>query len=88
MNALGQHDPGAACTPQELNLTLKAQWVRVLDVVLIGPLMFAGGVALSRSARPFWGTLLGACGLATIVFNARNWWLIRQATTRTREQQP
>jgi hypothetical protein len=66
-----------------LNATLKTQWIRAADVFLIGPLMVAGGVALSRTNRPLWGTLLGAFGLATIAFNARNWWLVHQATRRT-----
>ena len=67
------------CTPAQLNFVGKGQLVRVLDVVLIGPLMFAGGVALSRTDKPLLGTLLGAFGLATVVFNARNWWLVNRA---------
>ena len=58
--------------------TAKAQWVRVADVVLIGPLMVAGGVSLTRK-HPLWGVLLGALGVGTVVYNARNWWWVRQA---------
>jgi len=80
LDGLGQDaSPLQTCTPAQLNVTLKAQWVRVMDVVLIGPLMFAGGVALSKTGRAGLGTLLGAMGLGTIAFNARNWWLIHQA---------
>lgn len=62
-----------------MNLTLKTQWIRVADVILIGPLMVAGGVALSRTNKPLLGILLGALGIGTILFNGRNWWLVHQA---------
>ena len=67
------------------NLTVKSQWVRAADVFFIGPLMIAGGVAMSRNDRHVWGTLLSALGLATIAFNARNWWLVHQALRTRRE---
>lgn len=63
---------------------IKAQWIRLADVALIGPLMFVGGVSLSKD-RPFWGVLLGALGLGTMAFNARNFWLVYQAD---RQQNP
>jgi hypothetical protein len=56
----------------------KAQWVRVLDVFVIGPLMVAGGMSLTKKA-PFWGVALGAMGIGTVLFNARNWLLVEQA---------
>jgi len=51
---------------------VKAQGVRVLDVVVIGPVMIAGGWALA-GRRPVLGPLLVAMGFGTIVYNARNW---------------
>lgn len=56
----------------------KAQWIRLLDVFLIGPLMVAGGMSLTKKSA-FWGIVLGAMGLGTIVFNGRNWLLMEQA---------
>lgn len=48
---------------------VKAQPVRVLDVVLIGPLMIWGGV---RAGGPL-GALLGMFGVGTIAYNAINY---------------
>lgn len=56
----------------------KAQWIRVLDVILIGPLMVAGGMSLTKKS-PFWGVMLGAMGVGTVLFNGRNWLLVEQA---------
>ena len=56
----------------------KAQWIRVLDVVFIGPLMVAGGMSLTKKS-PFFGVALGAMGIGTVLYNARNWWLVEEA---------
>ncbi|MCP4204254.1 MAG: hypothetical protein GY769_20245 [bacterium] len=58
--------------------TGKSQWIRILDVVLIGPLMISGGMALTKKS-PFWGVALGAMGIGTVLFNGRNWWVVDQA---------
>lgn len=50
---------------------MKPQTVRLLDVILIGPLMLGGGVVLSRAHRGA-GLLLGALGAGTVLYNARN----------------
>jgi len=61
----------------------KAQWVRVADVFVIGPLMVWGGlVARRRSALG--GLALAACGVATVAYNARNYYRTRQVTRRLR----
>jgi hypothetical protein len=57
--------------------TVKPQWIRVADVVLIGPLMIAGGVALHRRYEG-WGLLLTILGATTIVYNGMNWYRIRE----------
>lgn len=54
----------------------KAQWIRVADVVLVGPLMIWGGAALARRSS-LAGAVLAALGVATIVFNGRNYLLVR-----------
>lgn len=64
----------------------KAQWIRVLDVILIGPLMVAGGMSLTKKS-PFWGIALGAMGIGTVLFNGRNWLLVEQAKRQSVQQQ-
>lgn len=50
----------------------KAQWIRLADVLVIGPLMIWGGVALHRNAHPLAGALLGIFGAGTVVLNGYN----------------
>ena len=50
----------------------KAQWIRALDVVAIGPLMIWGGVALHDRSRVA-GWALGLLGVGTIALNGYNW---------------
>lgn len=50
----------------------KAQWIRALDVVLIGPLMIGGGLAW-RKQQPTLGLVLAAFGAATIYYNGKNY---------------
>jgi hypothetical protein len=57
----------------------KAQWVRVLDVFAIGPLMIAGGGALYKDSK-IAGSLLVLFGLATIFYNGRNWYVTERAS--------
>ena len=57
---------------------IKSQPVRVLDVVLIGPMMIAGGRAWSKT-RPWSGLVLSLLGVATIVYNAKNYLKIERA---------
>lgn len=49
----------------------KAQWVRLLDVVAIGPLMSYGGWRL-RQEEPLVGTGLIVLGVLTVLYNGRN----------------
>ena len=55
----------------------KSQAVRLIDVYALGPFMVWSGVALARSGRPAAGAVLGASGLATIVYNGRNYLRLR-----------
>jgi hypothetical protein len=61
------------------NLTAKAQWVRLADVLLIGPLMVWGGLALNRANHPVAGGMLTVFGVSTVLFNGANMLLIRRA---------
>jgi hypothetical protein len=40
--------------------------------------MVAGGMSLTQKS-PFWGVMLGAMGVGTMTFNARNWVLVERA---------
>jgi len=55
-----------------MDTEVKAQPVRVLDVFLIGPLMFWAGASL-RKSHPVRGYGLAALGVATVIYNARNY---------------
>lgn len=52
---------------------IKAQYVRLLDVFVIGPLMIAGGYALDDRGSKLAGPALALTGVATIVYNGRNY---------------
>ena len=54
----------------------KTQAVRLLDVVLIGPLMTVGGLEAARCGRRWIGYTLAAFGIATMIYNGRNHYLI------------
>lgn len=56
----------------------KSQRVRVADVLLIGPLMAWGGAKLSPR-YPVAGGLLALFGVATVLYNARNYAVVRDA---------
>lgn len=60
------------CVPDPL-ATMKSQRVRLLDVVVIGPLMIWGGV----KAGGFGGAVLALFGLTTMGYNARNYARVR-----------
>lgn len=68
----------------ELNRVVKAQAIRVLDVVLVGPLMLIGGHELSKADRPITGNLLSFFGMSTMVYNARNFYLVERSKRRRR----
>lgn len=53
----------------------KAQWVRVADVVLVGPVM----ILAARQVRGPLGPLLALFGWLTILYNGRNWFAVRRA---------
>ena len=56
---------------------IKAQSVRVADVLVVGPFMIWAGNELGRTkGLPGW--LLLAMGVGTIVYNGNNWLQIRQ----------
>lgn len=61
-------------TPYDLAHASKAQWIRVADVFVVGPLMVAGGLALHRRGHTLAGALLGAFGVGTVLLNGWNYW--------------
>lgn len=57
-------------------IAIKAQPVRILDVILIGPMMiwFA-----SNNSKPGWAkSLMYFFGITTIIYNGRNYYMIEQ----------
>lgn len=57
---------------------VKAQWIRILDVFLFGPVMIYGAYA-ARDLSPALRLALGVIGAGTIVYNGYNYWRIEQA---------
>lgn len=48
------------------------QWVRILDVVFIGPAMIYSGILVKNKRLKY---IMIFLGLMTIIFNAYNWYL-------------
>jgi hypothetical protein len=72
--------PGEAHSAGPL-LGVKTQWVRVADVLFVGPVMVWGGLKLGGVL----GFVLGTLGVMTIVYNGRNYVLIaREEAARLR----
>lgn len=57
---------------------VKSQPVRLLDVFVIGPMMIWGGHALDERGRHYGGAVLSLLGLSTILYNARNYDVVRR----------
>lgn len=66
---------------------MKSQWVRVADVVAIGPLMIWGACQII-DRYPVRSALLGLFGVGTVVYNARNWLAVREMEGRHAAQNP
>jgi hypothetical protein len=50
----------------------KGQTIRAIDVILLGPVLVYSGLEQAAS-RPLVGYLTAAVGLATVVYNLRNY---------------
>jgi hypothetical protein len=71
--------PGyGACVPADVERVVKSQRVRVADVLLIGPIMAWGGAKLAPR-YPVAGGLLALLGVATVLYNGRNYLTVRDA---------
>lgn len=70
---------------EEANLVAKAQVVRLADVFLIGPLMVYGATRMraETSAHRAARFLLAAIGVATVVFNGRNYLMVESLRRRS-----
>ena len=60
----------------------KTQNIRVADVFVIGPAMIYGGVKLTRSDSELLGLSLIAFGIATILYNADNYFKQKEALAK------
>ena len=61
------------------NLTVKTQAVRLADVFFIGPVMIYAAGKLPEREKTL-GLVLGLLGVATVLYNARNYLAIRGIT--------
>tara|TARA_R110000824_G_scaffold78967_1_gene199095 strand:- start:183 stop:386 length:204 start_codon:yes stop_codon:yes gene_type:complete len=61
------------------NLTAKTQSVRLADVFFIGPVMIYAAGKLPEREKTL-GVVLGLLGIATVLYNARNYLAIRGIT--------
>jgi hypothetical protein len=68
----------------EVGVETKAQAVRVLDVFVIGPLMVVGGLALEAQGRRLSGVVLAGSGVATVLYNGRNYLRVRKRLREAR----
>lgn len=62
-------------------MAAKTQRIRLLDVYALGPMMIVLGVGAQRD-YPLLGPAVALGGVATIIFNARNYQRIRRARRR------
>ncbi len=74
------------CRPAQVDRIQKTQVIRVLDVLLIGPLMVMGGRDMSQRS-PILGGLLEFFGIGTIAYNARNWYRVEQSMLEEKRRQ-
>jgi len=63
---------------------VKAQWVRAVDVLALGPFMVWAGAR--PSSLPEWArAVLVLSGVGTVVYNGANFVKVRRETVRIRE---
>lgn len=55
---------------------VKAQWVRLFDVFVLGPAMVYAATKLPRSQQTL-AWFIGAMGVSTTLYNGRNWLKVR-----------
>ena len=65
-------------TPQQQTMIGKAQYVRLIDVLALGPFMM--WTSTCRGLPPWARTVMWWSGAATIVYNGRNYLRILEAT--------
>lgn len=70
---------GSVCLDYER--ASRTQWIRLLDVFVVGPLMSYGGARLATTGNPLLGSALFLMGIGTVGLNGRNYLLVREATS-------
>tara|TARA_Y100001963_G_scaffold158893_1_gene260237 strand:+ start:810 stop:1019 length:210 start_codon:yes stop_codon:yes gene_type:complete len=65
---------------QELNQIAKSQFIRLLDVGVIGPVMIYGSILIPRS-HPAVKAALFFFGASTVVFNWQNYQKIKRSSS-------
>jgi hypothetical protein len=67
---------------------VKAQWVRLVDVFVLGPAMVLGGAYAARGGAPWLGLSVSVGGAATIVYNAVNYGRVKEREAALKAGRP
>lgn len=67
---------------------VKAQWVRLVDVFVLGPAMIFGGAYAVRGGSPGLGLTVAAGGFATTIYNAINYGRMKEREDALKAGQP
>jgi hypothetical protein len=64
-------------SPEHLDTVAKAQYVRLIDIFVLGPVLLYTAAILPRE-RPLLRAFLAVAGVGTVYYNARNYMNIQR----------
>jgi hypothetical protein len=68
--------------PLQMEPIVKSQPIRLLDILVIGPLMMVGGVLLAKNKNKLVGVPLVFFGMTTVWYNLSNYVKVRKLETQ------